>query len=197
MNERAKRCKQCKKNHMLAVRANPKQFTEEEAEIIRVKIRTGVRTIGIHRSLMSHTNCDTTEADCVQAAYCSFLQCDLPESFDACCALACGCGKTMARRVYNRCSMRFKDAILNDDGEYVSPLDSVPSHEPDYEFEPTETEMDRDNLHEALAELRPDERKLLLCDEGSVSVQDKPARAILMTRLKSTIDHPSIQIQPL
>jgi hypothetical protein len=196
---KARRCRTCKKLAYEQIRANPRLFTDEEAKTILLKIRKGVRTIGVPwKETCSHTNLYTNEDECIQAAFAELLECDLSGvSLDKCCALACGIAKNCARRVYNKCSLKFKDSILNDDGEYVSPLDTVPVHEPDYEYETAETTMDKDTLHEELNALTSEERSLLLSDVNNLPAESKTAYTLLVTRLKNTLTSPCCQIQPL
>jgi hypothetical protein len=194
---KAKRCATCKKTALQERCANQRVFTTQETEELHEKIRKGVHSVTGALTRISRTNLNTTEDDVIQSAWAIFLSIDLrTKSWDSIRAVACVCGKNAARRVYNKCSMRFAEPRLID-GEFTEPLATVPLAEPNYEYESAATGMHRDNLDEALAELTSEERSLLLQDEDTVSVQDKPLRSILLSRLKNTLSTPSLQIQPL
>jgi phage host-nuclease inhibitor protein Gam len=79
----------------------------------------------------------------------------------------------------------------------VEPLDFVPSHEPDYEFESGETAMDIETLHEELNALTSEERSLLLSDMDNLTSNQKTKYTLLVQRLKNTLTSPCCQIIPL
>jgi hypothetical protein len=192
-----KRCTNCKKIAREKVRANPKQFTTQETEELHEKIRKGVHSVAGKLTTISRTNLNTTEDDVIQHAWANFLTIDLSnQSWDSIRAVACVCGKNAAHRVFNKCSMRFAEPRLID-GEMMEPLDFVQSHEPDYDYEPEETCMHRDELHTELNALQPEERSLLLSDVNNLAADQKTKYALLVERLKNTLSTPSLQIQPL
>lgn len=190
-------CATCKKIRMETIRANPRRFTDEEVSLIENAILAGIRTISGNLKTVSHTRLDTTEDDCIQAAWTELLTNDLTrKSFDSVCALACGIAKNQARRVYNKVNQQFKEPYILD-GEMVEPLDFVPNHEPDYDFESVETVSDRENLQCQLAALTPEERSLLLSDMDNLTSNQKTKYTLLVQRLKNTLTSPCCQIIPL
>jgi hypothetical protein len=188
-------CKQCKNLVDEKVRTNPRVFTPEETEILTGKIRAGVFSVQGNRPRVDHLKVTELD-DRIQNAWAQLLKTDLQDkSWDNICALACVCGKNQSKRLFNKPVARFIEPYTDADGEEVRSVNDLATPEPNYE--PEDDRDDRETLHEALGDLTPDERALLLKEPGDLTMSEKTVYAVLMARLKSSLQIPSIQIQPL
>jgi hypothetical protein len=171
-------------------------FTPEETKILTDKIRRGVLSVQGNRPRVDHLKVTELD-DRIQNAWAHLLKTDLQDkSWDNICAIAYNMGKVQSKRMFNKPVAQFVEPYTDaETGEEVRSVNDLAA--PGSDYEPEDDRDDRETLHEALGELTSDERALLLKDNGELTMSEKPKYAILMSRLKSSLQIPSIQIQPL
>ena len=181
-----RRCKVCKEREIQNHTNSQREFTDEEISTIRRGILAGVHSQVNQLTTIVHSNHACDDDEIVQSVWIVLLQKDLNSlTFDEICALANGCGKNHAKRLWNPAVKFVEPRIENVDGETIetSPLDKIPNApESLYDFAHMEQE---DELESMLYGFTEAERALVLADESTLHSEERYQKDFLIHKLTS------------